>query len=159
MGCDSVEAARADDGSGQGMDFGAPERAESIGHFAEDDAGPERAFGAVVGWRHVPVGDEGEELAAPSLGLAVEFGTGRRDRRHGEQTIEPTIGGGTILGECRVFQRCSPPTDSNGPAQQAAERRRELRLTGIDGVLDIAQDMGEADLMGLGTVLLGRPSV
>ena len=89
MGRDAVEASGADDGPGQGVDFGAPERAESVGDFAEDDAGPERAFGTVVGWRHVPVGDEGEELAAPSLGLAEEFGARLGDHR--KRDFFPTL--------------------------------------------------------------------
>lgn len=159
MGGDAVEAPGADDGSGQGMDVGAPERAEAVGDLAEDDAGPECAFGTVVRGRSVAIGHEGEELAAPSFGLTVEFGTGLGDCRHGEQAIEPTVGGGAIVGERGVLQRLSPSSDRDGPTQEAAERWRELGFTGVDGVLDVAQDMGKADLVGLGAVLLGGPSV
>lgn len=103
MGSDAVEAPGADDGSGQGMDVGAPERAEAVGDLAEDDAGPERAFGAVVRGRGVAIGRGGEELAAPSFGVTVEFGTSRGDCRHGQQAIDPTVGGGAIIGERGVL--------------------------------------------------------
>jgi len=56
MGGKAVEAACADDGSDQGMDVGAPGRAEAAGDFAEDDAGSECPLGRVVGRRHVTVG-------------------------------------------------------------------------------------------------------
>ena len=43
--------------------------------------------------------------------------------------------------------------DANGPLQQGLEAGREGDVAAVDGVLDVAQQMGEADLM-----VLGRPS-
>jgi len=149
MSCEAVEAPCADDGSCRGMNIGAPERAKAVRDFSEDDAGSERTLSAVVGGRHVAIGHEGEELAAPSFGLAEEFGARLGDHRHGQQTIEPAIGGGRIWCECRIFQCLSPSSDGDRPAQRAAARWCELRLAGVDGVLDVAQDIGEADLGAL----------
>ena len=71
MGGEAIEAACADDGSDQGMNVDAPDRAKAAGDLADDDARAERAFGRVVGRRHVAVGHESEELSAPALGLLV----------------------------------------------------------------------------------------
>ena len=40
------------------------------------------------------------------------------------------------------------------PAQQIAWPRREDLIAAVDGVLDVAQEMGEANLMGRGQILL-----
>jgi len=46
------------------VNVGAPEGPEAVGDLSEDDAGSERAFGAVVGGWDLAIGHEGEELAA-----------------------------------------------------------------------------------------------
>src|ERR1700748_1595618 len=91
VGGHTVEVGCADGGPGEGVDIGAPEGSEAVCDLAEDDAWSERAFGAVVGGRDVAIGDEGEELAAPSLGLAHELGAGGGDHRHSEHAIEPSL--------------------------------------------------------------------
>src|ERR1700756_1889579 len=154
MGCDAVEAGGADDGSGEGVNVGAPEGPEAVGDLAEDDAGPERAFGAVVGGWNLAIGHEGEELAAPSLGLAHELDAGRGGHRHGDEAVEPSLCRGTILCERGVLEVGSPTPDRDGPAEEAAQCRSEGGFAGIDGVLRIAQHMGEAELVGFGAVLL-----
>jgi hypothetical protein len=61
------------------VEISAPERAEAVGHFAEDDAGASAHSDALlVGG--TSRGDEGEELSPPALGLAQQFGTGRSGR-------------------------------------------------------------------------------
>src|SRR3954465_13589871 len=45
----------------------------------------------------------------------------------------------------------APPPDFAGAAQELAQARRERGVAGIDGVLGIPDEMGEADLM----ILLG----
>src|SRR6201986_3093816 len=125
MGCDAVEAGGAAGGSGEAVNVGAPEGPEAVGDLAEDDAGPERAFGAVIGGWDLAIGDEGEELAAPSLGLAHELDAGRGGHRHGDEAVEPALCRGTILRQRGVHEVCSPTPDRNGPAQKAAECRSE----------------------------------
>ena len=56
MGGEAVEAPGADDGANQGVDIGAPERTEPVGHFAEDDARAQHLLGGVVGGRVIAQG-------------------------------------------------------------------------------------------------------
>ncbi len=135
------------------------ERAEAVCHLAEDDAGAQRALGRVVGRRHGAVGQEGEELAAPALGLPLQLGPRRGHSRQGQQAVEPTVGLGAVVGQGAVLQRRPPPADGDGPAEQAPQRRGEPRLTGLHRVLNVAQDMGEAELLGAGVALLRAPAV
>jgi hypothetical protein len=135
IGCDAVEAGGSDDESGEGVNVGAPEGPEAVGDLAEDDAGPERAFGAVVGGWDLAVGDEGKELAAPSLGLPPERSTGRGGHRHGDEAVEPSLGRGAVLRERGVLEVCSPTPDRDSPAEAAAECRGEGGLAGVDRVL------------------------
>lgn len=58
-----------------------------------------------------------------------------------------------------VLERFSAAADPDRPAQHFAQARREHRIAAIDGVLDVAQHMGEADLMRLGQVLLAGVAV
>src|SRR4249920_2688879 len=52
------------------------------------------------------------------------------------------------------------PSDFAGAAQELAQARRECGVAGIDGVLSIADEMSEADLMILlGPIHLGREPV
>jgi len=54
-------------GSDVGVEARTPVRAEAVGDFAEDDAGTQRLFRAVVRRRQVPVGDEDEQVLAEAL--------------------------------------------------------------------------------------------
>lgn len=158
MGGEAVEAACADDRSDQGMDVGAPGRAEAVGDFAEDDAGSECPLGRVVGRRHVTVGHEGEELGAPAFGLLLQFGPGCGRRRHRQQTVEAAVRRGAVLGQGAVLQGLPPPADGDRPAQQAAQGRREARLAGINRILDVAQDVGPSKPDEFRRVPAERPS-
>ena len=109
--------------------------------FRKDDAGSERAFGAVVGGWDLAIGHEGEELAAPSLGLAHELDAGRGGHRHGDGAVEPSLCRGTILHQRGVLEVRSPTPNRNGPAQKATECRSEGGLAGVDRVLHVAQQM------------------
>jgi hypothetical protein len=91
--------------------------------------------------------------------LGFQLGASVGDRRQAQQPVEAAIGLGAISSECGVLQRRSPPADGDGPAQQAAQRGCEAGFATVDGILDIAQHMGEADLMAFGMALLGGPAV
>ncbi len=75
-------------------------------------------------------------------------------RRHGDERIEPAFGAGVVVRKGRCLERVSSPPDAERPAQQLAEPRREDGIAAVDGVLDVAQEMGEADLMACGQILL-----
>ena len=52
-----------------------------------------------------------------------------------------------------VGQTGASPSDPHGPLQQGRDAGREAIITGVDGVLGVAQQMGQTDLM-----VCGRPS-
>jgi hypothetical protein len=58
---DAASSGGLQDGPDIGVELGAPLRAEAVGDLAEDDAGAQRLFRAVVGRRHRPVGDEDKQ--------------------------------------------------------------------------------------------------
>jgi hypothetical protein len=78
-----MEAAGRDDGSGGGVEAGAPEGSEGSGDPAEDDAGAEGSLAAIVGGRDVAAGDEAEEIAAALAHGAGELSTGAGRRGGG----------------------------------------------------------------------------
>ena len=159
MGRQSIEAGGADHGAGLGVDIGAPERAEAVGHLAEDDAGPQRAFRGVVGRRYVTIGEEDKELRAPPLGLLLQLCPDRRDGGQDQQAIEAPLGRGAVLGQSAVLQGRPSSANRNGPAQQPAEGRSKAHLAGVDGVLDVPEHVSQADLVGLGVPLLRAPAI
>ncbi len=53
-----------------------------------------------------------------------------------------SLGLGVILGERRILEIVSSSADADGPTQKFAQLWCGL-VTTIDGILDIAQDMGE----------------
>ena len=128
-----------------GMDARAPLGAEAVGDFSQDHRGADFALRDVVGRRHAAVGQEDEEFAPPGLdlrlqGAAIGMGGGRT-----EQRVEATVRFRKILGERGVAQRSSSLADPDRPAQQIADLRGEDGIAAIDGVLHIAQDVGETD--------------
>lgn len=76
-----------------------------------------------------------------------------------QERVEFALGFGVILGERAVLELVPPSSDADSPEQQVAQFRREDRIAAVDGVLDIAQHMGEADLMLLRQLLLAGVAV
>jgi hypothetical protein len=74
-----------------GIKRGPPRRAEAVGDLAEDNAGPERLLGAVVGGRDGAVGDEDEEVLAEALDDALELQPGLGGRDDPEEIVEPGL--------------------------------------------------------------------
>jgi hypothetical protein len=68
-----------------GVERGPPLGSKAVGDLAEHNAGPERLFGAIVGQRDGPVGDEHEQVLAEALAEApddpLELLSGRGRRR------------------------------------------------------------------------------
>jgi hypothetical protein len=50
----------------------------------------------------------------------------------------------------------SSPANADRPSQIVANRRREYRIAAVDGILNVAQDMSEADLMAPPETVLQR---
>ena len=70
---DATSSGGFEDRADVGVEVGAPSRSEAVGDLAEDDAGPQRLFGAVVGGRHRAVGEKDEQVLAKALDAALEL--------------------------------------------------------------------------------------
>ena len=126
-----------------GVEAGAPFRPEAVGDLAEDDAGPQSLLGAVVGRRNGAVGDENEQVLAEPLDDALQLLPrlgGGNDRQ--QQGVEALLEPGVIGHQGGVGQTGASPSDPYGPLQQAHDAGREAIVTGVNGVLGVAQQMG-----------------
>src|SRR5215211_6371416 len=74
-----------------GVERSPPRGSKAVGDLAEHNAGPERLFGAIVGWRDGPVGDEHEQVLAEALDNTLELLSGRGRGRDREQDVEPFL--------------------------------------------------------------------
>ena len=70
-----------------------------------------------------------------------------------------TVEVGTVLEKRAVLEPIPSLADGNGAKQDPFHHRSEDVVAGIDGVLDIAKLVGEADLPILGVPLLGAEQV
>src|SRR5208283_4788236 len=64
-----------------------------------------------------------------------------------EEAVEPALEVGEVGLQGRIGQVRAPPPDGAGALEQALQRGREHAVALVDDVLDIADQMGEADLM------------
>ena len=132
-----------------GIERGPPRRAEAVGDLAEDNAGPERLLGAVVGGRDGAVGDEDEEVLAEALDDALELQPGLGGRDDPEEIVEPGLEAGMVDGERGVGQVGAAAADADGALLECLQAGCERVIAAVDGVLNVAQQMGEAGLMVL----------
>lgn len=76
-----------------------------------------------------------------------------------EQGIEAAVGPGGVGSQRAVLQGGAPLADADGPAQMVADFGGDDGVAAVDGVLDVAQDVGEADLVGAPQFLLSGVAV
>src|SRR3954468_22710186 len=162
---DVPSSGRLKHGPDIGVERGPPGGSKAVGDLAEHNAGPERLFGAIVGWRDGAVGDEHEQVLAEALDDPLELLSGRGHRRDREQGVEPFLKPGVVVHERAVGQGLAPAANANGPFQEPHHARSEGRVTGIHCILNIADEVSEADLMvrprasHLGAQAVGNPNV
>ena len=108
------------------------------------------ALAFVVGCRHAPILEEDEELRAPRLDERLQLAPGGMRSWCRDQVVEPPLGLAAIGAQGAVGQLAAPPTDTDRPLQQLGQLWRDPGVAAIGRVLDVAQDVGEADLLGLG---------
>lgn len=150
-----MEPGGAGDGAVAGMDPRAPVGAvpggeaqpQAAGDLSEHHRGAEFPLADIVRCRDVRVFEEDEELGSPSLERILQRTAGRMLWRDGEERIKATLGAGVVLPQGRRPQAVPTSADADRPAQQLAQLWGEDRIAAVDGVLDITQDMGKADLM------------
>src|SRR5215213_8618337 len=130
-----------------GVEVGAPSGSEAVGDLAEDEAGPQRLFGAVVGGRDGAVGEEDEQALAEALDDALQLQARFVVRLELEELVEGSLEPGVGGGQGGVGERRTTVADAYGALQQMLQAGGEGGVAGIHRVLDVAQQMGEADLM------------
>ena len=62
----------------------------------------------------------------------------------GEQPVKPAVEVGTVLDQGGVLEIGTAATNGNGALQQLEKTRSEAGVSGVDGVLGVAQQVGEA---------------
>src|SRR5215213_1342551 len=88
---DATSSGGFEDRADIGVEVGAPSGSEAVGDLAEDDAGPQRLFGAVVGGRDGAVGEEDEQVLPEAFDDALQLQP-RLGVGHGlEQIVERAL--------------------------------------------------------------------
>jgi hypothetical protein len=154
----SINSRRAGDRSVSGKDLSTTVGAEYIGEIAEYDGGRNLALGSIVGGRDPTISNEEKILCLPSFDLALEGLPVRMNDEGREQNVVAALSFGCVSDQ-RSFDICSPLVDHDCPAEVVTNFRGEEGVAIIDGVLDVAQDIGEEDLVGLDEVLLSGVAV
>jgi hypothetical protein len=93
----AVQPAGGDDRYYVGIGFSAPLRAETAGHFAEDDAGSQCPLAVVVGGGDVATGNEKEEITAAFSHALGELSSGLGGRGRRQRLVEPAVEIGAVL--------------------------------------------------------------
>ena len=133
-----------DDGSYVGVEICAPLGTEAVCDLAEGDAGPQRPLRAVIGRRDGPIGEEDEQVSPTALDDLLELAAGRMGRGDAHQAVELGVELVGIAAQCGVGELLPPFADGAGALEQFAQAGREGAVAGVDGVLGIADEVGEA---------------
>ena len=128
--------------------LGAPLAAEAIGNFAIDGGVAQSALGAVVGGGDVAGGDEHEELVADLADHLVELASGGMGRVERHQSIELAVERDLVGFEGGVGEVVTASADAAGVLEQDLDAGRQDRVAAVDCILNIADQMREADLVG-----------
>src|SRR5215212_2381309 len=96
-----------------GVEVGARSGSEAVGDLAEDDAGPQRLFGAVVGGRDRAVSEEDEQALAKAKALdhALKLQAGLAGRHDLEQLVKRALEPGVVGGQGGVGERRTTVAD------------------------------------------------
>ena len=145
--------------------MGGPFGPEAVRHFSKDDAGAQRLLGAVIGGRYGAIGEEDEQKSPAALDGVLELFASGMGWRDAEQRIEAGVELVAVGAQRGVGERGAPSADRASPLQELTQAGREGCIAGVNGVLGVANEMGEADLVvGFGptqlrAVAVGDPEV
>src|SRR5208283_6245084 len=106
-----------------------------------------RALGAVVGGFDLPVGHEDEEVSSDRLDGRLKCSPRRMGWLEAEEAVEPALEVGEVGFQGRIGQVRAPPPEGACALEQALQGGREHAVALIDDVLDVADEMREAELM------------
>ena len=105
---DASSSSGFDDRPDACVKIGSPDGSEAVGYLAEDGAGAECLFRAVVCRRDLAVGDEDEEVLAEFLDNALKFLPGLGCRSESHDGISPPCAPRTVLEILTSYgSRCS----------------------------------------------------
>jgi hypothetical protein len=121
--------------------------AKAVGDFAIDRAGAQRAFGAVVGRAEIAVGDEDEEIGPDLFDDRLELAPGAVGWDQAHEAVEAPVQIGLIGFQRGVGEIVASSADGAGALQQTLHAGREHDVAGVDGILNVADEVREADLM------------
>ena len=91
--------------------------------------------------------DEDEEVTADLPADRLQLAAGRVARNPGHEAVEPDVKVGLVALERCVAEAIAPPPDGAGTFEQALQARSEAGVARVDGVLHVADQMRETDLM------------
>lgn len=148
------EARGASDRSVSGMDLRAPVGTETVCDLAEHDREADLTLGKAVGSGNIAVCQEDKEFASLCLDLFEQHFSGRMRDGHAHQTGQDIVRVGGIGRQSCVLQAASSLTDPDSPTQMIADFGGEGPVTAINGILNVTQDVGEADLVLFAQFLL-----
>ena len=143
---DATPGGGSDDGADGGEQVGAPVGAEAAGDLAICRGRTQFAFAAVVVGGDLGMIEEGEQVVADlgvSLAQSLAVAIDRRQRHDG---IERAFQTAAVFAPRAVGQTAVSPRQHHGAQQQRLHARGEHRVARVDGILAIAQLVGEADL-------------
>ena len=125
--------------------------------WTSDVEGSRAFYAQLFGWEAMEPSEEfGGYFMFHRDGLPIAGGMG--DRR-GEQVVEPVVGSGGVDRQGAVLQLASSLAHPDRPSQMVADFRREDRIAAVDGVLHVAQNVGNADLVIAAELLLAGVEV
>lgn len=142
-----------------GEQFGTPVGPEAPGHLAVRRGGPQLAFGTVVVGRHFRVVKKGEEVTADrrvALPQPSAVAIGRLQR---QDCIEIPLQATAVVTPGALLQVAAPPGQDDGAQQQALHPRCKEDIAGFDGMAEIAELVGQANLPRVGMAALGGREV
>jgi hypothetical protein len=99
------------------------------------------AITAPVTLRYVP------HVSPTALDDLLELAAGWMGRCEAHQAVELGVELVGIAAQCGVGELRAPFADGAGALEQFAQAGREGAVAGIDGVLGVANEVGEADLI------------
>ena len=119
---------------------------EASGDLTEDDGRPQRPLATVVGVGDIASGDEDKKIVPAFSNSPCELAAGRGCRRLAQELGQAAVEIGPVLNERAVLEGLAPPADGDGAQEEESEAGREGAVALVDGILAVAQQVGEAEL-------------
>ncbi len=159
-GSDGASPRGFENGSDVGVEPCSPLGTEAVCDLAKSDTGPDRLLGLVIGGRDGTVLHKDEQVLPAVLDSGLECLAFRMAGPFAQKRIEIGIELARVAAQRAVGKIRSTSPDGTSMLEKLTKQGREDGVAGIDCVLGIADQMGEAELMiTLGPALLGTEPI